>query len=187
MRGTACWSRRVTAALATYRELATRGQHSGYRIHKVVYRGYGATESLQRMHDEAIESRTRLKLERATEQQSQELLDFKLGRDHARQGLERDQQAQRVSHDIAIAGQQQEAELRDASVRAAHERRETDEAAKLQLTHTSQREEALRHHLDGLAKLGVDLTRVLTHNRADRIVEVRADGATPHVHLDGAS
>lgn len=171
--------------VATYRELASRAQHSGYRIHKVVYRGYGATDSLQRMHDEAIESRTRLKLERATEQQSQELIDFKLGRDHARQTLGREQEAQQVLHDIAIARQRQEAELKESALRSAHERHHFDATEQQRQAHLASREAALRQHLDGLGKLGVDLTRVLTHSRADHIVELRADGATPHLHLEG--
>jgi hypothetical protein len=45
---------------------------------KVVYRGYGAPERLQQMHDQAIEARTRLHLERATEQRAQDLESFKL-------------------------------------------------------------------------------------------------------------
>src|SRR5262249_599113 len=64
--------------LATYKQLAERAQQCGYLITKVVYRGYGATDALQRMHDQAIESRTRLQLEKATQQQAQQLEDYKL-------------------------------------------------------------------------------------------------------------
>jgi hypothetical protein len=64
--------------LETYRQLAVRASQCGYRINKVVYRGYGAPERLQLMHDQAIEARTKLQLERATEQQAQDLESFKL-------------------------------------------------------------------------------------------------------------
>src|SRR5438105_4778744 len=43
----------------TYRQLMGRAAQCGYRINKVVYRGYGAPERLQQMHDQAIEARTR--------------------------------------------------------------------------------------------------------------------------------
>src|SRR4030095_4400707 len=64
--------------LATYRQLTGRAAQCGYRINKVVYRGYGAPDRLQQMHDQAIEARTKLQLERATEEQSQSLEDYKL-------------------------------------------------------------------------------------------------------------
>ena len=62
--------------LETYRQLTGRAAQCGYRINKVVYRGYGAPDRLQAMHDQAIEARTKLQLERATEQQAQELEDL---------------------------------------------------------------------------------------------------------------
>ena len=75
--------------LATYRKLVARAEQCGYRISNVVYRGYGAPPSLQQMHDAATESRTRLQLERATQQQAQELEDFKQERAMVRAGRER--------------------------------------------------------------------------------------------------
>ena len=42
--------------LETYRQLTGRAAQCGYRINKVVYRGYGAPERLQQMHDQAIEA-----------------------------------------------------------------------------------------------------------------------------------
>ena len=72
--------------IATYKQLTSRADQIGYRINRVVYRGYGAKASLEQMHDQAIESRTRLQLEKATEQQAQELEDLKLERDLARAG-----------------------------------------------------------------------------------------------------
>ncbi len=49
--------------LDTYRQLMNRASQCGYRINKVVYRGYGAPDRLQAMHDQAIEARTKLQLE----------------------------------------------------------------------------------------------------------------------------
>jgi len=71
--------------LETYKQLVVRAEKSGYRINKVVYRGYGAPRALQQMHDQAIESRTRLQLEKETEGQAQDLQDTKLERELVQQ------------------------------------------------------------------------------------------------------
>ncbi len=55
--------------LETYPQLLQRAEKIGYRISKVVYRGYYASDKLQAMHDNAIECRTRLRLEAETERQ----------------------------------------------------------------------------------------------------------------------
>merc|ERR1712224_46763 len=47
----------------TFPILASRMQQTGNALLKVVYRGYGASDQLQQMHDEAISRRTRLRLE----------------------------------------------------------------------------------------------------------------------------
>jgi len=78
--------------LETYRQLTGRGAQCGYRITKVVYRGYGAPERLQQMHDQAIEARTRLQLDRATEQQAQDLEGFRLDSQLLRAGKRRVEQ-----------------------------------------------------------------------------------------------
>jgi hypothetical protein len=170
--------------IGTYRQLTSRADQCGYAIHKVVYRGYGATDALQRMHDEAIEARTRLMLERATEQQSQELEDAKLVREHARAARRRGEEDAKVGHDIELARRRQEAELADAEVRRAFQRsqREQDEAserAAREAAHTAE-----RVHLDGLRALGVDLTQLLTQSRADRVIELRGNGVGAHLHVD---
>jgi hypothetical protein len=168
----------------TYRQLTSRAEQCGYRIHKVVYRGYGATEALQRMHDEAIESRTRLQLERATEHQAQELEDVKLDREHTRAARRRTEEAAKVTHEIELARRRQEAELQDAEVRLAFQRTEGAKDDQQRLAQEAAREAQSRTHLEGMGKLGVDLTAWLTCGQADQVVELRAPGgAIPHVHL----
>src|SRR5262249_6731333 len=98
--------------LAIYKQLTSRGAQCGYRINKVVYRGYGAPDSLQQMHDKAIEARTRLQLDRATEQQAQDLENYKLDCQIARATKRRTEQEAEVDHDLALARKRQEAELR---------------------------------------------------------------------------
>jgi hypothetical protein len=169
--------------LDTYRQLLARAAQCGYRINKVVYRGYGAPENLQRMHDEAIESRTRLALERATQQQAQDLEDFKLERDLLRGARQRGEQQALLEHQIEQDRRRQEAELRDASTRAEFDRAQARSEAELRGGIEGARDDSQRQHLAGLKSLGVDLTALLTQGRADRVIELRG-GAAPHLHLD---
>jgi len=67
--------------LSAYGNLTARASRIGYKINKVVYRGYLAGDKLQAMHDDAIQARTRLKLESETERQAQELADLRLSRE----------------------------------------------------------------------------------------------------------
>ncbi len=89
-----------------------RASQCGYRINKVVYRGYGAPDRLQQMHDQAIEARTKLQLERATEQQAQDLENFKLESQMLRAGKRRHEQTAEVAHQLELDQKKQEAELR---------------------------------------------------------------------------
>lgn len=54
-----------------------RAKSIGFKISKVAYRGY-SSPSLQKMHDDAIQARTQLRLEADTEEQAQQLADLKL-------------------------------------------------------------------------------------------------------------
>ena len=50
------------SALATFPQLTSRAERSGYHISKVVFRGYHCSESLAQMHSQAMEKRTKLRL-----------------------------------------------------------------------------------------------------------------------------
>ena len=64
-----------------------------------MYRGYQATEKLQTMHDNAIEARTRLKLDAETEVQAQELADLKQQREQNRAVQRQQMQQAEVIHE----------------------------------------------------------------------------------------
>ena len=160
--------------LSTYKQLTARAEQSGYHVDKVVYRGYGAPPALQRLHDEATESRVRLQLQRATEEQAQELEDFKLDRSLARADKERAQKRTRVDHDLGVAERQQAAQRE-------RQRLDAEQAEQLAAARDARR----RAHLEALAALGVDLTALLTRGSADHVLEVRGDVA-PHVHLSAS-
>merc|ERR1711941_171122 len=96
----------------------------GFEVTKVVFRGYGAPQRLQKMHDDAIERRTKLALDRENEDQEQKLQDMKLAREEERlrkrQKMEKETKAherelQREAHEA----QQQEL-LRDRQCRLDH-------------------------------------------------------------------
>lgn len=170
--------------LEAYPQLTARAQQCGYRINKVVYRGYGAPPALQQMHDQAIESRTRLQLERATEQQAQELEDFKLERSLARASHQRQEDARDFDHKMAQRRRQEEADLEVRRARRDAERQLEREDAEARASIEALRDAQQRQHLAALSELGVDLTAFLTQSRADQVIELRGgSGQTPHVHL----
>jgi hypothetical protein len=171
--------------LETYRQLTGRAGQCGYRINKVVFRGYGAAAALQQMHDQAIEARTRLQLDRATEQQAQELENYKLDCQLARAGKRRAEQSDEVEHDLAMARKRQEAELRQREAGRVLMREFRRQEQEEQLNWDRRKDNQQREHLVALRDLGVDLTAYLTQARADRVIEVRGAKNT-HVHLDQA-
>ncbi|QDU23213.1 GspE/PulE/PilB domain-containing protein [Urbifossiella limnaea] len=170
--------------LDAYRQLTARAAQNGYRVNKVVYRGYAAPDRLQAMHDQAIESRTRLQLERATEEQAQTLEDFKLNAQMNRATRRRTEQTAEVEAEIELGRKRQEAELRqkEAERTAVRDQRRRDAETEIEVRR--QAEERQRQHLSALREMGVDLTAYLTQGRADRVIELRGKGATPHLHLD---
>jgi hypothetical protein len=173
--------------IETYRQLAVRASQTGYRINKVVYRGYDAPARLQAMHDQAIEARTKLQLERATEEQAQGLEDYKLNAQMSRSARRRTEQANEVQTEIELAQKRQEADLRarEAERTAAREQRRRDAETEQEIRR--QADERSRHHLAALKEMGVDLTAYLTQGRADRVIELRGEkGLAPHLHLDGS-
>jgi hypothetical protein len=135
------------------------------------------------MHDQAIQARTRLQLDRATEQQAQQLEDYKLDAQLARASKRRNEQTSEVEHDLELARKRQEAELSQRGEQEAHHRERLRQETELQSTIRRRQDEQQREHLTALRELGVDLTAYLTQARADRVIELRGAGGT-HVHLD---
>lgn len=173
--------------LETYKQLMNRASQCGYRINKVVYRGYGAPESLQQMHNQAIEARTRLQLERANEQQSQDLENYKLDCQLDRASKRRVEQSAEVEHELTMTQKKQAAERQERTARhelvLTQRRHEREQEFEMQ----SRQHQQEREQLDALRNLGVDLTAYLTQSRADRVIELRGGSAGTHVHLDQAT
>lgn len=168
--------------LAAYKQLTNRAEQCGYRINKVVYRGYGAPASLQQMHDQAIEARTRLQLDRATETQTQELEDYRLGCQLARSAKRRAEQTQEVEHDLELAGRRHRAEIEQQKTRREFLREQQQRDAEVQQKTARDEDSRQQDRLAALRTLGVDLTAYLTQARADQVIEMRGAAGT-HVHL----
>lgn len=198
-------------ALGTYSQLSKRAATIGYRIDKVVYRGYQANPKLQTMHDAAIEARTRLKLEAETERQAQELADLRLAREQERsvkrQEMDRADAEQkirlaRITHDEQLRQKQieHEAQLRQKQAEHDNQIRQKDAANDADLRATRARDELRREsratsykqrteYLQTIRGLQVDLTQYLTarHNRPDRLIKIDSAGprrAQMHLHQE---
>lgn len=170
---------------ATYQQLLHRAQQCGYKINNVVYRGYGAPDSLQAMHDEAIQSRTRLQLEKETERQAQEVEDYKLTCQMERAERRREEQMTEVEHDLEMKRRQAEAEQQEKELRGAFLRQQRRAEEELTLEMRARSDQQQQAHLESLRTMKVDLTQFLTQTRADQVIEVRGDAVTkPELHLE---
>jgi len=135
-------------ALETFRHLTLRSSDIGFKVSKVVFRGYLAGANLQSMHDNAIEQRTKLVLARETAEKQEELADFELQRKTQRAAMERTEEQAQQQHGM---------QLKDAESRAGLVRAEEAHASVLK-----QQEQKDAHelaHLQGLVSIGVDPTR----------------------------
>merc|ERR1711939_44676 len=102
--------------LEVYKQLALRAKAIGFEVTKVVFRGYFAPLRLQKMHDDAIERRTKLALERETENQEQQLLDMKLDREEEREKRKRQMETDAKAHEREIQKLAHQAEQAEKQV-----------------------------------------------------------------------
>ncbi|MBK1828194.1 hypothetical protein [Haloferula rosea] len=173
--------------LRTYQELTTGAKRIGYRINKVVYRGYLAPGKLQQMHDNAIETRTRLLLESETEQRKQEVADLQQARDHERAARDREEEQRNLSHRLDLSRRTRLDELSG-----------TREQEQLELELLTQKQEAEVVHRQRMIELqadewlrlkdaGADLTAVLVakERNPDKVIRLEQEasqGTGVHLH-----
>lgn len=186
--------------LSTYPKLTSRINLLGFIVSKVVCRGYQTSRQLQSMHDDAIHKRTELLLQKETQEQEQDLKDFKLDRDSQRaerladfklrRSLERQAiEKQTVEHQQAIEDCQAKAKLqRDKDAHQQQLQLDCDRNA--QVLSKQREEHALaENHYTNLQKLGVDLSRymiALGRGPGHRVIEVDTNGdtrAVPQLHV----
>jgi hypothetical protein len=181
--------------LDTFPQLTQRAEKIGYRITKLVYRGYYASDKLQMMHDAAIECRTKLHLEEETERQAQEMADLKLAREQTRAAKRQEMEQDDTVHQNRLKQLQAEAEIarRDAEQKQALEAAQREQAQKLEtlrrnnevaLAHDKARHEEQIAHFTRMHGLQVDLTRYLVAQYQNPDKVIRIDGVKqPQLHL----
>lgn len=178
--------------LTTYPQLVRRAESIGYRISKVVYRGYTAGETLQEMHNRAIEARTRLRLESETERQAQDLADLKQNREAARERERRDVERQRIEHQNNLQSIELQARLQRELIEQEQELAFKNHAQQSELENQRSMHREQIEFLKGAADLKVDITRYLVaqYQHPDKIVRIesaRAEGEQQiHLHETGA-
>jgi hypothetical protein len=170
--------------LATYPQLTQRAQRIGYEINKVVYRGYLASDALQAMHDNAIETRTQLKLEDETQRQAQELEDMKMDRELRRAVARRQSEEEATLHQVRLAQLDHEEKLRQRRAvqdqQIEHQRR----LHEVELEHQQALNREQAAYLTAIRDMQVDMTRYLVaqYQHPDRLI--RVDGNHhPQLHL----
>jgi len=160
--------------LTTFTQLEGRATRIGYRIGKVVYRGYTANEQLQSMHDRAIEARTRLRLESETETQAQELADLRLTRERdrivQRQAMEQDA----ARHTASLEKLQEEERIARHRLAADASRAERDADHQQRLGQRQELDQQKQTFATGMREAGVDMTRwlVARYQHPDRLIRI---------------
>lgn len=183
--------------LGTYAQLLQRAEKIGYRISKVVYRGYYASEKLQAMHDGAIECRTRLRLEAETEKQTQELADLKLTREIERAQRRQEMNEAEAVHKIRLVQLDHQAliEQKQAEERQKLEAKRNEDAARLEvqkeelgieMNHQTRKHEEEIGYFARMKELQVDLTRYLVaqYQNPDKVIRIDSGNRhQPQLHL----
>jgi len=100
--------------LGSYSQLTSRAKGIGFDVTKVVFRGYGAPQRLQKMHDDAIERRTQLALERENVEQEQKMQDMKQAREEERLRKRHTMEKETKSHERELQRAAHEAKQREA-------------------------------------------------------------------------
>jgi hypothetical protein len=160
--------------LDTFVQLLGRAQRIGYRIGKVVYRGYHASQQLQAMHDHAIEARTSLRLEAETEEQAQTLADLKLTRERDRTQVRQAMEQESAAHAARLAQAEAEAQITRDRLASDARRDIRDADHRLHLRQRQELDQQKQAFATGMAQAGVDVTRwlVARYQHPDRLIRI---------------
>jgi hypothetical protein len=158
--------------IETFPVLQQRASAIGYSISKVVFRGYKASEQLQAMHDQAIKSRTQLRLESDTAEQEQNMEDLKLKKTLERSEKQRRMEAEQRAHLLSMQAKDHAEKLRQQAeeARSAHEQQHTAQGQRLEF-------------LSALSKEGVELTKYLVAESANSTL---ASGHTKVIRVENS-
>ena len=102
--------------LGTFSQLVSRAEHIGYKMDKVVFRGFQAGAKLQAMHDDAIQERTRLRLLEETQAQEQRAMDLRLAAEQQRMAKEAELKVEQARLEAEISLSTQKAKLAEQAL-----------------------------------------------------------------------
>lgn len=161
--------------LATFPVLVQRAEAVGFSIDKVVFRGYKASEHLQKVYDDAIQTRAHMRLKNEEAEQLEAAEDLKLVKRLERSQRERQLQLEEKNHQLSLA-----------QIAHAHEMKVQQEVASLRVESQRCQMAGQLEHVKRLAELdsAVDLTKVIVSlNQVDSQV-IRVEGPTDtQVHV----
>lgn len=170
--------------LETYTALVARASKIGYQINKVVYRGYYASDKLQLMHDNAIETRTKLHLESETERQAQELADMKLERETGRAEKRQKLEENEIKHKNHLVQLGHEEKIRQKKIEFETELAGTREKNKVELQKRKDVNQEDKDFLGAIKGLGADVTQYLVARYQTPQKLIRIDTAEkPQLHV----
>jgi len=141
--------------------LLERAKMIGYRIDKIVFRGYQASSQLQAMHDAAIKGRTKLQLDTRTAEQEQFLENMKLNNKMDRSEKENQMESIKAQHKLNLKALEHKEKLRQQQ--EEHKellRQKQAEIEQIQLKQVEEDKQKLAF-LTALSNQDVDLTKYL--------------------------
>mmetsp|Transcript_25984 Transcript_25984/g.33780 ORF Transcript_25984/g.33780 Transcript_25984/m.33780 type:complete len:456 (+) Transcript_25984:119-1486(+) len=161
--------------------LLERAKMIGYRIDKIVFRGYQASSQLQAMHDAAIKGRTKLQLDTRTAEQEQFLENMKLNNKMDRSEKECEMNLIIKQNELNIKALEHKEFLKFKQ----------EEIEQIQLKQIKEDQQKLAF-LTSLANQGVDLTKYLCakERKNEKTICIESsnslsggDQPIPHIHL----
>merc|ERR1711988_1544955 len=139
--------------LSMYQSLTSTVASRGVSVSKVVFRGYMAPQRLQKMHDDAIERRTKLVLERESEVQEQKLKDERLQKEEEREKVKRQMDKAQAEHAAQMKRERFMAEMTEQREAAEQKTRLQRECNEAELAHCRSIQESLGLAASEMAQL----------------------------------
>lgn len=137
--------------------LEARMNTVGYKLNKVVYRGYSTSEKIQDMHNDAIAQRTKLRLQEVEEKEV--AMQLRCRRERTEQ--EQELAELEMNHENKLAGLQEEQRRMKKDTEHEQSLRHAQQAAEQSLRNMKEEHDIELKRLAALKELGVDLTKLM--------------------------
>ncbi len=166
--------------LEHFPQMAETMEKRGYKISNITFRGYLTNNKLQKMHDDAIEARTALVLERDTEKERQDIMDFKLAKTKQRNIEENLIKHAQVKNKIDIENMELNADLNKQHARLIADLEKQD--SELGIVRNQNLEKI--NYYNKLKEIGIDVTRVMVEKemastKIDKMIRIVSDKQDP--------